>query len=103
MPAGTPTVTVQLQPAAKPWWRSRTLWLNALALALAAAEERLGLLQGVLPASTFQAVAFALPVLNMVLRLVTSTAVTAGAPQPIPVPVPQPEPATPAPAEEKTP
>lgn len=103
MPAGTPTVTVQLQPAAKPWWQSRTLWLNAAALALAVAEARLGLLKNVLPISAFEAVAFALPVLNAVLRLVTTTAVTAGAPAPIPVPQPDLEPATPVPAEEKTP
>jgi hypothetical protein len=100
MPAGVPVVTVQLQPAAKPWWRSRTLWLNALALGLAVAEARLGLLKNVLPISAFEAAAFALPVLNAVLRLVTSTAVTAGAPQPIPVPAPDP---APTPTEEKAP
>lgn len=71
MPAGVPHVIVA-QPQRKPWWRSRTLWLNALVLALAAAEQQVGVLQGLLPVSTYQLVAFGLPVLNAVLRLITT-------------------------------
>ncbi|HRD84472.1 MAG TPA: hypothetical protein PLF63_04800 [Rubrivivax sp.] len=78
MPDATPRLVVQLRAPVKAWWLSRTLWLNAAALALAAAEERLGLLQGLLPVSTFEFVAFALPVLNVALRLVTHTAIGGG-------------------------
>lgn len=81
MPDAAPTVQVQLLPAVKPWYGSRTLWLNAIVLGLAAAEARLGLLKDVLPISLFQLLAFALPVVNLVLRTVTSTAIAAG-PQP---------------------
>lgn len=81
MPDAVPTV--QVQPAAKPWWHSRTLWLNALALGLAAAEDRLGLLKGVLPVSVFELIAFGLPVVNVVLRALTRTAIALQAlPQP---------------------
>lgn len=62
-------------PACKPWWQSRTLWVNVVVLMLAAAEAQLGLLQGVLPGGLYAWVAFALPVANAGLRLVTTTAV----------------------------
>ena len=79
MPSGVPQLTVVTVAPAKPWWQSRVLWVNALALAFAAAESRLQLLQGVLPLNTYELLAFVLPVANAVLRLVTSTAITAGA------------------------
>lgn len=83
MPSGTPALTVTVVPHAKPWWRSRTLWLNAVVLALAAAEARLGLLRDVLPLDTYQLLAFALPVANAALRLVTTTSVQLLPPAPI--------------------
>lgn len=58
----------------KPWWRSKTLWVNAAMLALAAAETQLNVLQGVLPGGLFPWLAFALPVINAALRFITSTA-----------------------------
>lgn len=57
----------------KRWHRSKTLWLNALAVGLAAAEVQLHLLQDVLPGGLFPWLAFGLPVLNAMLRLVTTT------------------------------
>lgn len=60
---------------AKPWWQSKTLWLNAIVLSLAAAEDHVGLLQPVLPVNFYQLVAFALPVLNAALRFLTTTGV----------------------------
>ncbi|MFM9902154.1 MAG: hypothetical protein ACKVOT_14175 [Polaromonas sp.] len=60
----------------KPWWQSRTLWVNALVLALAAAEAQLNVLQGFLPGGLFAWVAFGLPVVNAALRFITSMAVT---------------------------
>lgn len=59
----------------KPWYRSRTLWFNAIALALAAAEMQLNVLQGFLPGGVYAWLAFVLPVGNAALRFITSTAV----------------------------
>jgi hypothetical protein len=80
MPTDTPRLQVSL--AAKPWWRSRTLWLNASVLALAAAEAHLGLLQPLLHLNVFALVAFALPVLNALLRVVTTQALQVGSQPP---------------------
>ena len=59
----------------KPWYRSRTLWFNAIALALAAAELQLNVLRGVLPGGVYAWLAFVLPVGNAALRLITHTGV----------------------------
>ncbi len=76
MPSGLPEVKVTVQPPAKPWWKSRTLWLNAAVLTFAALEAGLQVLQPWMPVNVFAVVALALPVLNMVLRTVTTTAVS---------------------------
>jgi hypothetical protein len=60
----------------KPWYQSRTLWLNAIVLMLAAAEAQLGVLKDVLPGGLFAWVAFGLPVANAALRLISTTAIT---------------------------
>ncbi len=59
----------------KPWYRSRTLWFNAICLVLAAAEAQLNVLQGQLPGGVYAWLAFGLPVGNAVLRFITTTAV----------------------------
>lgn len=59
----------------KPWWQSKTLWFNAIVLALAAAEEHVGLLQPVLPVNFYHLVAFGLPVVNAALRFLTTKGV----------------------------
>ena len=74
MPSGVPVV--QVRPPVKHWWKSRTLWLNASVLALAAAETQLQVLQPLMPVNVYAVIAFALPVLNAVLRLRTNSAVT---------------------------
>lgn len=61
-----PTLKVRTR---KPWYRSRVLWINAIAVALLAAESQLNLLQQVLPGNVYQWAAFFLPVINAVLRL----------------------------------
>lgn len=61
-------------PARKPWWRSRTLQVNALVAALVALEAGTGLMQPVLPVNFYTAIAVALPVINAVLRVVTHEA-----------------------------
>ncbi len=63
------------QAPTKPWWQSRTLWVNAVVLALAAAEAQLKILQNVLPGGLFAWLAFGLPVVNAALRLITTKAV----------------------------
>ena len=62
-------------PRLKPWWKSKTLWCNALALMLTAAELKLNVLQGALPGGLFIWLAFGLPVLNAALRLITTTGI----------------------------
>jgi hypothetical protein len=84
MPTGTPEITVTFVPPAKPWWRSRTLSVNALALALAAAESQLQMLQPLLPVNVWMLLAFALPVVNAYLRAITTTAVQLVPPRPGP-------------------
>jgi hypothetical protein len=56
----------------KPWHRSKTIWVNALAAGLVALEAVTGLLQPHLPVNIYVAVAVGLPVLNAMLRVITS-------------------------------
>lgn len=56
----------------KPWWKSRTLRLNAAAAALAALEANTGLLQPLLPVNFYEALVVALAVGNAVLRVITT-------------------------------
>lgn len=56
----------------KPWWLSKTLWLNAIAGALVALESNTGLLQPYLRVNFYTALAVGLPVINAVLRIVTT-------------------------------
>lgn len=60
--------------AAKPWWKSRTIRVNAVVAALVALEAGTGLLQPVLPVNFYTLVAVGLPVINAVLRVVTNQA-----------------------------
>lgn len=60
----------------KPWHQSKTLWVNAFAAALVALEASSGLLQPHLPVNLYTTVAIALPVINAILRVVTSEAIT---------------------------
>lgn len=64
------------KPARKPWWKSRTLQFNALVAALVAAEGGTGFLQPVLPVNFYTAIAVGLPIINAVLRVITSQALT---------------------------
>ncbi len=56
----------------KPWYTSKTLWVNAVVAALAALEAGTGMLQPFLPANFYAIVAVGLPVVNAVLRIVTT-------------------------------
>lgn len=60
----------------KPWWQSKTLWVNAITAALAALEISTGVLQSVLPVNIYAVIAVSLPVVNAILRVVTSQGLT---------------------------
>lgn len=60
----------------KCWWKSRTLWLNAVAAGLVALEASTGVLQPLLPVPFYTTLAVALPVLNAMLRVLTTQAVS---------------------------
>lgn len=60
----------------KPWYRSKTIWCNAIAAALVATEGQLHLLEQVLPFNVYVAVAVTLPALNMALRAVTKQGIS---------------------------
>jgi predicted membrane metal-binding protein len=78
MPSGVPRLSVRLLPAAKPCWRSRTLWLNLALLAFALAALTTGM-----PVSDTALLALvgAAAVANLVLRARTDRAVTWQLPQ----------------------
>ena len=59
----------------KPWYKSRTLIVNAAVAALAAFELVSGLLQPFLSVNVFTAVAVGLPVVNAILRVITTQGV----------------------------
>jgi hypothetical protein len=55
--------------------RSRTYWINGLILAFLGAESQLNILQPLLPVNVYVIAAFALPVINLVLRELTTAPV----------------------------
>ena len=69
------------QVADKLWWKSRTLIVNAAVLGLAAAEAQLQVLQPLLRIDVYQLLAFALPVVNAVLRVMTSQPIAGTGPK----------------------
>ena len=68
-------------PRSKPWWKSKTIWFNALATIAGGFEvvaQNLPVLQAVLPPGTGAALAVVVPVANVVLRAVTKSAIHTG-------------------------
>lgn len=59
----------------KAWYRSRTLLTNAAIAGLVALEAGTGLLQPLLPIGFYTSVAVGLPILNAVLRIITTQGV----------------------------
>lgn len=83
MPSGVPAITVIAVGApSKSWWRSRTLWFNALCLMLAAAELQLGVIRDKLPGGLYAWLAFALPLGNAALRAITTAQLVASSSAP---------------------
>lgn len=59
----------------KPWWQSRTLQVNAVAAMLVALEAGTGILQPLLPVNLYTAMAVGLPIVNALLRVITTSGV----------------------------
>ena len=58
----------------KKWYQSRTLWVNAIAAMLVALQGVFGILQPYLPVDFYAMLAVGLPVVNALLRVVTTKA-----------------------------
>lgn len=61
----------------KPWYQSKTIIVNAIVAALVALEAGTGLLQPHLPGNFYAIIAVGLPVVNAILRAITTTPLTA--------------------------
>lgn len=61
----------------KPWYRSKTILVNMTAAGLVALEAGFGLLQPHLPVNFYTALAVALPIINAILRVITTEEVRA--------------------------
>jgi hypothetical protein len=72
---GAPEADAHAVATCKHWWHSRTIWINVLAAGLLALEASTGMLQPLLPVNLYTAVAVGLPVVNAMLRIVTSQAI----------------------------
>ena len=59
----------------KAWWKSRTLWVNAVAAMLVALEAGTGILQPLLPVNLYTVLAVGLPIINALLRVITTSGV----------------------------
>jgi hypothetical protein len=73
-----------MKPDPKPWYRSRTLWINALMLLAAlasAAEPLVPGLKAILPERLYAWIAFALPLVNVALRFATTAPLCRRKPQ----------------------
>lgn len=58
--------------------RSKTIWLNVLALVVPVALDNIPILKPFMPANLFAYVSFALPIVNIVLRSVTNQPLSLG-------------------------
>lgn len=61
----------------KPWWKSRTIVLNAASAVLLALEVQFGVFQGLMSPETFAYWALGLNLANVFLRVITTSPVVA--------------------------
>lgn len=59
----------------KVWWKSKTLWVNAIVAMLVALEAGTGVLQPMLPVNLYTVLAVGLPIVNALLRVITTVGV----------------------------
>lgn len=59
----------------KVWWKSKTMWVNAIAAMLVALEAGTGVLQPMLPVNLYTVLAVGLPIVNALLRVITTAGV----------------------------
>ena len=64
----------------KAWYTSKTLWVNTTVAGLVALEAGTGLLQPILPPHFYAIVAVGLPIVNAILRIVTTQGLSLGKP-----------------------
>jgi hypothetical protein len=62
----------------KQWWKSKTLWVNAIFAATTVAEANLGLLQAQLGPQSYLAFMGAMAFVNCILRVVTTQPIVGG-------------------------
>lgn len=60
----------------KPWWKSKTLWFNAIVGGLAALEASANMIQPYLPGNVYGYGLLLLTIGNAVLRIVTTQGLT---------------------------
>ena len=60
----------------KRWYKSKTVWVNTGILVLTIAETQFSFLQPMLPVNIYAMIAFSLPIVNGILRTITSSALT---------------------------
>jgi hypothetical protein len=56
----------------KPWYTSKTIWVNIFVAVLASLEATTGLLKPYLPEHWYVILAVGLPVVNILLRVITT-------------------------------
>ncbi len=61
----------------KVWWKSKTIWINAIAATLVAAESVTGAMQPLISVNFYAVMAVFLPIINAFLRTITTDALTA--------------------------
>ncbi len=60
---------------AKPWWKSKTLWTNIAVIGVGV-QQNLSALDGVVSPEVFGFALFVIGSINVILRVVTNSAVT---------------------------
>lgn len=56
----------------KKWWKSKVVWFNLIVALLLLAEANITKLQGLLPDDKYQLAAFALPIINLFMRFLST-------------------------------
>lgn len=62
----------------KPWWQSKTVWLNLISAMLLALELKFDLLQPLVPGNVYAWMSVAITVANGILRVVTAVPLVFG-------------------------